>query len=639
MKKKDPKKNSVNKEEVTNITLEPKNPAPANEAPVSAPKRRGRPPKNKTAETPVHNNPAPTDEMPKKRGRHPKTVINDVPVPETAAPVEEPVVKEPTAPIKRNRRLKVVNGEVPVHEGTTPIKRNRRSKVVIDKEPVDPVINTTDNEPVVPINKDDNDKTLVDEAPVPSVPNVEDLAEIAEAFGGEDAVANMEEYLAPDDNWTSEITCRTKTKKGDVLETLTVIPDRVQMRIATDNFMSRQKDRIGLENQIRSTVQGYDNRSENEITILDMFLRDARISEENAKVILETVTMNNPICCWMRKNIGIGPILAAELYAYFDFHRTKYASGFVSYAGLNDNNRPKLSKDQAQRIVDEVIGNKDGNDITDDMLMEIAVRSKWPIEYITRKASKEVKVKAMCKKPSLIKCIETIMESDDMLVDHSEVTSYINELVKNPSATNEHLVEAAAHFGISYNKLFDIAVSKSVKAKLADDGGIRSKDQIRKAISVFPYNRTLKMIIWKMSTSFVYQSNNPNCFYGKLYKQRLQYELEKNEVGDYAEQAERILKSKNFGKNTEAYKAYVQGKLPKAHITARAMRWAAKVFVNHLYEAMWVYYHQSMDYPRYYAIAQMGHRDIIEPAVPYDMLLNANLPEGQRNNNPMPVIK
>ena len=465
-----------------------------------------------------------------------------------------------------------------------------------------------------------------------------DMAEVAAHFAGADAVENMEEYLIPDENWTPEIVRRSKIKGKEVTDKVTIIPTRETMRIATDNFMSMQKYHIGLENQIRSTNQGYDNRSDTEIGILDMFLEDAITSENNAKVILETVTMNNPICCWMRENIGIGPILAAELYAYFDFHRTKYASGFVSYAGLNDNNRPKLSKEQAQKIVDEVIGDNDGNDITDDMLMEIAVRSKWPIEYITRKASKEVKVKAMCKKPRLISCIELIMEEEDMFVSHSAITSYINELVKDPSATNEQLLEAANHFGISYNRLFDVAVSKSVKAKLSDNGGLRSKDQIRKAISVFPYNRTLKMIIWKMSTSFVYQSSNPKCFYGKLYKQRLQYELEKNEMGDYAEQAARILASKNFGKNTEAYKAYIEGKLPKAHITARAMRWAAKVFVNHLYEAMWVYYHQSMDYPRYYAIAQMGHRDIIEPAVSYEMLLNENLPASQRNNNPLPII-
>lgn len=467
---------------------------------------------------------------------------------------------------------------------------------------------------------------------------MENMREIAEAFGGEDALENMEDYLSPDANWTPEITRRSKLKGKEITDKVSLVTTRETMRIFADNLMTMQKYLFGVQNQMRSVDQGYDDRSDTEMNILQLQLEDAEVSVENAKAILETITKNNPICCWMRKNIGIGPILAAELYAYFDFNRAKYASGFISYAGLNDNNRPKLSKEQATKLVDEVIGDADGTDITDDMLMEIAVRSKWPIAYITRKATKEVKVKSMCRKSRLITVIELILDEEDRPYNHKDITDYVNGLVTNPSATSDDLKEAAAHFNISYDRLFDVAVSKSVKNKLKDNGGMRSKEQIRKAISVFPYNKTLKMIVWKMATSFVYQSSNDKCFYGKLYKQRMQYEMEKNENGDYAEQAARILATKNLGKTTEAYKAYSEGKLPKAHITARAMRWASKVFINHLYEAMWVYYHQSLDYPKYFAISQLGHYDIIEPAVPYDMLLNENLPETQRNLNPLPVI-
>ena len=469
---------------------------------------------------------------------------------------------------------------------------------------------------------------------------MENLAEVAELFGGEDAVENMADYIdSLDENWAPEITRIEKRKGKEISETITIIPNREAMRIAADHFMSNQNKRIRLENQIRATQQGYDNRSKNEVGILELLLDDAITSEANAKNILETVTMNNPICCWMRENIGIGPILAAELYAYLDFNRVKNASGYVSYAGLNDNIRPRLSKERAQQIVDEVIGNCDGSDITDEMLMEIAVQSKWSYEYLVKKSTREVKVKAMCQKARLIKCVEVLLEDDDdATFSHSDITQFVNATVVNPSASNDDLIKVAEHFGIPYNRLFDVAVSQKVKDKLAADGGTRSKDQIRKAISVFPYNKTLKMIVWKMATSFVYQSSNPKCFYGKLYKQRLQYELTKNENGDYAEQAALQLTRKKYGKTTEAYKCYSQGKLPKAHITARAMRWTAKVFLNHLYEASWVYYHQSMDYPKYYAIAHMGHYDLIEPAVSYEMLLNKNLPESQRNINPRPVI-
>ena len=60
-----------------------------------------------------------------------------------------------------------------------------------------------------------------------------------------------------------------------------------------------------------------------------------------------------------------------------------------------------------------------------------------------------------------------------------------------------------------------------------------------------------------------------------------------NEEGKFADQAANILETKNIGKDTVAYKSYSQGKLPKAHITARAMRWTEKIFLSHLFEEMY----------------------------------------------------
>lgn len=121
-----------------------------------------------------------------------------------------------------------------------------------------------------------------------------------------------------------------------------------------------------------------------------------------------------------------------------------------------------------------------------------------------------------------------------------------------------------------------------------------------------PWNARLKTLCWKIGQSFVKVSNNPNDVYGKIYKERKEYEVMKNEAGDYKEQAESILKSKNIGKTTDAYKAYSQGKLPPAHIQQRAERYAVKIFLSHLHE-FWYEQHYGEKPPKPFAIEILGH--------------------------------
>lgn len=121
-----------------------------------------------------------------------------------------------------------------------------------------------------------------------------------------------------------------------------------------------------------------------------------------------------------------------------------------------------------------------------------------------------------------------------------------------------------------------------------------------------PWNARLKTLCWKIGQSFVKVSNNPNDVYGKIYKERKEYEVMKNEAGDFKDQAESILKSKNIGKTTDAYKAYIQGKLPPAHIQQRAERYAVKIFLSHLHE-FWYEQHYGEKPPKPFAIEILGH--------------------------------
>lgn len=102
-----------------------------------------------------------------------------------------------------------------------------------------------------------------------------------------------------------------------------------------------------------------------------------------------------------------------------------------------------------------------------------------------------------------------------------------------------------------------------------------------------PWNAQLKVLCWKLGESFVKVSNKETAVYGHLYKERKELETEANERLAYKEQAERTLQVKRIGKDTDAYKYYSIGKLPPAHIHARAKRYAVKQFLSDLHRELY----------------------------------------------------
>lgn len=126
-----------------------------------------------------------------------------------------------------------------------------------------------------------------------------------------------------------------------------------------------------------------------------------------------------------------------------------------------------------------------------------------------------------------------------------------------------------------------------------------------------PWNASLKVICWKIGCSFVKVSSRDSDVYGKLYRQRKEYELAKNEAGEYHEQAEAILATKNIGKKTDAYACYSIGLLPPAQIDERSKRWAVKLFLSHWHEEAYEN-HFGKKSPKPYPIAFLNHAHMIE---------------------------
>ncbi len=126
-----------------------------------------------------------------------------------------------------------------------------------------------------------------------------------------------------------------------------------------------------------------------------------------------------------------------------------------------------------------------------------------------------------------------------------------------------------------------------------------------------PWNAELKVLCWKAGQSFMKLRGSPNDIYGKVYEERKEFEVERNESGANAETARKQLESKKFREN-DTKKQLEEGKLSKGQIDARARRYAVKLFLSHLQHVMW---EDKYGEPpaRPYVISHMEHAHYIAP--------------------------
>lgn len=128
-----------------------------------------------------------------------------------------------------------------------------------------------------------------------------------------------------------------------------------------------------------------------------------------------------------------------------------------------------------------------------------------------------------------------------------------------------------------------------------------------------PWNAQLKTLCaYKIGEAFVKVSGKDDAFYGQLYRERKELEQQRNERGDYADQAKAALDKKRHSKSTEAYKAYSKGKLPRAQIHRRAVRWTVKLFLSHYHHVGYVL-RFGKEPPKPYVFSRLGHADVIDP--------------------------
>ena len=435
------------------------------------------------------------------------------------------------------------------------------------------------------------------------------------------------------------------------------------VRHYADMYRQSQENRINNENRVRALWQRYDlaNTDHEYLLMIDVLMN--RDHEAYNKKCIDHITNGIPICRWMKSIIGIGPILSASLYSMLDVTKAPYATNFLSYCGLNDNNNPWIGKESANSMVKEVVSDRD----EEFKEIEYKLRSGLEADNVSFTKFKKSVVEGITKLISKVeKEYDQKYEGANMLLvsNKEKITKDFMEVyfshpwdifpiiykVLNTMGGNKHLIHennpcTYEYFmsmvyprfigdtiieEISYrttrnpynikkgtvlcavskfNSNKDDTKSKKVKFSFPDEGDLISY------LSKPPYNIDLKVRCHQIGESFVKQRSR-GSMYGEIYYRRLAEEKIKNERHEYAEQAEKLLKSKNFDKGKETTKLLQEGKLGNAHLAARASRYAVKLFISHVHEAMYydVYRTQA---PMPYIIEIGGHHDYIPPEKDY----------------------
>lgn len=468
------------------------------------------------------------------------------------------------------------------------------------------------------------------------------------------------EVMNNDDNLKTnevEIEINAKLSKDEKAELLNYSSDKKTVGYLVSQYYQSQQYRIRADNQIRmlvpvpndTSITLNDNEKPNHPAFIQRQLENAKKQEALNKKYIDVITDNIPICRWLKSITGIGPVLAACIYTSFDIKIADYATDFLSYAGLNDNNVPWLGKEKARILVKEAIQVRDRSfnqqivqelenickNVTDNET-QISTYMSEINSRLLKLGQKKAKENIFTYDTKHSETAEQIIALSQQRISYLELQGIIFEVIEDDSAykfypDDDMLTEyfnMLIHPNYCGPFLMGIVASKcrrklsNIMKGVINNTKTKTKNYYPTVASLEaflakpPYNTDLKQKMFLIGDMFIKNSNRDKSLYGKIFKQRKLEETIKNENYEYRDQAEKLLSTSNYDKTTETYKYLSEGKLSPSHISSRARRYAVKLFISHVFEAMYyAEYHENPPMP--YIIAIGGHHDYIAPEVDY----------------------
>ena len=201
-------------------------------------------------------------------------------------------------------------------------------------------------------------------------------------------------------------------------------------------------------------------------------------------------------------------------------------------------------------------------------------------------------------------------------LSREDADAIVKENCKGKAPTQEEVAKIANDLNRRFDSVWKQGTEQPKKNAKPEDKvsktvGTVTKKSLAAGLAKRPYNDDLKKLMWKVAEQVCSKhAKSEKSFYGPLFFQRLAYETQKNEAGDYADIA--AAKLNKVGKNTVSYKAYKEGKLGEQEIKNRARRWTVELFLAH-------YHHVAHNLelgknpPNPYAFDILGHSKIIGP--------------------------
>lgn len=407
----------------------------------------------------------------------------------------------------------------------------------------------------------------------------------------------------------------------DIKEDLkTVAYDKQMVRFITDQYRQAQQYRITQQNQCRSLLQRSDDAELGHFSFIDNMAFRSIKQEKLYEKYLDVITKEVPVCRWMRSITGIGPVFAGMLYSRFDPTKAKYATEFLSYAGLNDNNNPWLGTEKAKALTKDAIDYREElfNDKIISIILEYCNEEQY--NHLLSDIKKMNDIEDMNELLAKIKENVKVDLSDKL--DLSLIMDWA-KWVKTPKICDDILINFCAEKTGRKIETIRIGVIHTNNSKKAKTSYITTED-LAAYLAKPPYNTELKRYMYLIGDCFVKSSGREKSLYGKIYKQKKLEYLMKNDKGEYAEQAKAILESKNFTNDTITKKALLEGKLTTGHLDMRARRYAVKLFISHVFEAMY-YAEYHTEPPKTYVLEYMGHHDYIAPETDYRLFIDGEL--------------
>lgn len=356
-------------------------------------------------------------------------------------------------------------------------------------------------------------------------------------------------------------------------------PGKEEARFFTDCYYQIQNIRLGLENQIRAIMKGMDNQQ----PIED---KENKPGKKKTKILSQNTTFMGYI---VRSVRTIEDSIKCGLEEFTN----------ATYLG----NWCKETMGIGPVIASCLMAGLDLKDTPDGKDTYIHATNIW----------------SYC----------GLNDNNRPWLGREKATNIVKECIeaRNGVLDNETVMMISGRTQFAYSKIQEAAYND--KKRKWD------KEQIIKTCSKVPYNANLKVLMYKIGESFLKSINKEQSLYGRLLVKRRDYEIMKNERGDYADQAKHKLETVNI-KKPEVKKIYQSGKLPAGHILARSKRYATKMFISHLYEAMYYNKYGRLAPQPYILVFDEGHTDYIPPEI--NILAFDRDPEYEKKNPTDPAL-